>query len=443
MRPRAAAGIILVLLVAAAAWGLARRRVAPPGDPMPLALSLPPTQEVELAVYFRAPGGRLPPDEDLLAAARSWIAAHVKEPLRAAVERHVGEGGIEIEVVERDELPLPFDDVFENGPGATGARKRFAEAGHAVLVESSGPLARPCVPLWAALGAARGIAGATGGLLYDPLTFRFAPDGSLKEDLPPDGEILITDHIVVPYSLREDGRAWVTTVGLTRFGLPNLECRDVPPHLAESVGTLLNVVARHLVDRVLARPDASRDLALEDEIALEGTGAALVRLAHTPMGPDGTEPFLTLLPPRRSPVEKGVWLHSLVMAREPREDRTVPRPAGDPALARAREEARSRLPEVKKRFLAGLAPGEALYVKHAFRGDGAVVEHMWVAVTSWKGEAIEGTLANDPRDIPALKGGQVVEIDEAAVDDWLLRRADDTREGGFSVEVLREETDDK
>jgi len=65
-----------------------------------------------------------------------------------------------------------------------------------------------------------------------------------------------------------------------------------------------------------------------------------------------------------------------------------------------------------------------------------------VAVTSWDGQMVEGTLANDPQDIRTLRGGQAVEIDEAAVDDWLLRRADGTREGGFSAKVLEGDAED-
>ena len=458
MRSKSRAAWIVLVVLIAVGWSLAGRwrPSAPTGDPMPLRLSLPASQEVQLAVYFTAGNAGTPSIDALLAAARSWVASHAKEPLRASIERQMKEGGLELEVLERDGLPLPFDSVFDSLPDPTRGRKRFAEAGHAVLVQSKGALAPPCAALWAAWGAARGIAEFTGGLIYDPSTFRFAQDGSSTADLPADGGIVITDHIVVPYSSGEDGLSWVTTTGLGKFGLPNLECRGVPPHVTVSIAEVLNTLAHQLVARVLERPAAEeRDLVLEDEFTIEGavfvaanrrvgkrrgaTGAALVRIAYT--SSEETEPFLTLLPPRGSSAEKGVWLHSVVAALEPREDPVVRPPENDPALAGARKEARSRLPAVKRRFLAGLAPGEALYVKHAFTED-EVVEHMWVAVTSWDGQMVEGTLANDPQDIRTLRGGQAVEIDEAAVDDWLLRRADGTREGGFSAKVLEGDAED-
>ena len=82
---------------------------------------------------------------------------------------------------------------------------------------------------------------------------------------------------MVPYSSGKDGLSWVTTAGLGKFGLPNLECRDVPPHVTESIAEVMNAIAHQLVARVLERPAADeRDLVLEDEFTIEG--ACFVRL---------------------------------------------------------------------------------------------------------------------------------------------------------------------
>ena len=78
----------------------------------------------------------------------------------------------------------------------------------------------------------------------------------------------------------------------------------------------------------------------------------------------------------------------------------------------AHQRAVREVPGVKRRFQAGLRPGETLLVKYGFpTGDGGH-EYIWVAVNTWTGDRLEGQLANDPQVRRDLRAGQTIQLKE-------------------------------
>jgi uncharacterized protein YegJ (DUF2314 family) len=57
-------------------------------------------------------------------------------------------------------------------------------------------------------------------------------------------------------------------------------------------------------------------------------------------------------------------------------------------------------------------------------------------VTAWEGRTIKGLLKNEPFDIPDLHAGQVVEVDEEDVFDYIRQRPDGSREGNETAEII-------
>jgi uncharacterized protein YegJ (DUF2314 family) len=80
-------------------------------------------------------------------------------------------------------------------------------------------------------------------------------------------------------------------------------------------------------------------------------------------------------------------------------------------------------------FNSGLAPGESLLVKAPFATPDGAGEWMWVEVVAWKGDAIRGSLRNDPAHNSDLQAGQEVEVSEKEVFDYLRRFPDGKEEG--------------
>jgi uncharacterized protein YegJ (DUF2314 family) len=85
-----------------------------------------------------------------------------------------------------------------------------------------------------------------------------------------------------------------------------------------------------------------------------------------------------------------------------------------------------------------LAPGEFIQVKSPFDTPDGGREWMWVEVTSWTGDKIKGLLSNEPFNIPDLHAGQVVEVSEADVFDYIRRLPDGTQEGNETSKVMKE-----
>lgn len=113
-------------------------------------------------------------------------------------------------------------------------------------------------------------------------------------------------------------------------------------------------------------------------------------------------------------------------------------PAEPTNLDEAVAYARARLArEVGPAFRAGLPAGEVVAVKVPFRTRAGTHEYMWVELTEWDGSLLTGRLANDPRDVPGMRKGDVVRVNEAEIWDYVWKRADGTREGGWTKAFVR------
>src|SRR6266566_4472469 len=91
----------------------------------------------------------------------------------------------------------------------------------------------------------------------------------------------------------------------------------------------------------------------------------------------------------------------------------------------------------QKDFNAGLRPGEFIQVKVPFKTPDGGNEWMWVEITSWKGNLIRGILENDPFNVPELHAGQIVEVWQGDVFDYLRQYPDKRREGNTTGEIIR------
>jgi uncharacterized protein YegJ (DUF2314 family) len=105
-------------------------------------------------------------------------------------------------------------------------------------------------------------------------------------------------------------------------------------------------------------------------------------------------------------------------------------PGDDVAMAAAIAEARREWPTAAAHHVGG----GALSAKFPFANRLGGNEHTWIAVTRIDGDAIHGTLANDPVDFDGKLGDPVV-CKLSELSDWLFER-DGKMVGGFTVKVL-------
>jgi uncharacterized protein YegJ (DUF2314 family) len=109
----------------------------------------------------------------------------------------------------------------------------------------------------------------------------------------------------------------------------------------------------------------------------------------------------------------------------------------NPELLSASIAAKGKLPELRRAFNAGLKPGEFIDVKAPFPADNGGREWMWVEVTRWKANDIQGLLESDPFEVSRLHSGQMVEVREEQVFDYIHQYADKRIEGNTTGEIIR------
>jgi hypothetical protein len=424
--------------------------------PANIRLPLDPFPELVLGVY--CPQAPDPQDRaGLLVNLAPWLAAHCPARLRSSLADFASRS-LSFQVEARAGLPEPCPHSVAN-LGAED-RRRFGAATHLLLVMAEDSLLPPRTGLWSVLAAARSIAEALGGVVFDPGHTHLLTGRDLASILP-GGRIAVGHHVLIAQAAGQHGLGWTSTEGMDRFGLTNLELRDHPPDLCLDAGLLVQGVAQLLVERAAAAARAAQrehdagdpgylDLApllrvAREDVARSGTttpagriggsGAAQVRVAY-PGGRDGPGRFAEVLPEGRGDrtVALVAALRELFGGR-PTEIISIP--VGDRVVAEARAAARASLPAALRRFRGGLLPGEVLAVKRGFPyGRHGLREFMWVTVTRTHDGRIAGRLADEPAHRLDLQVGQEVVMAVDEVDDWMLVRADGTVEGDYTSRAI-------
>jgi len=99
------------------------------------------------------------------------------------------------------------------------------------------------------------------------------------------------------------------------------------------------------------------------------------------------------------------------------------------------EQAKQTYPEAKRRYLAGLPPGERFHVVTKLRRPGGF-EHAFIEVTKIEGDQITGIIATDLQPSTPYKAGDSYTLPEPDLHDWLIVRADGTEEGNVVGKFL-------
>ncbi len=91
--------------------------------------------------------------------------------------------------------------------------------------------------------------------------------------------------------------------------------------------------------------------------------------------------------------------------------------SSDPDMRTAIRKARSTLDEFLKLASAPRAGTDQYKLKVMVR-DGDAVEHFWVTPFRNDGTSFQGVLANEPRLVKSVKGGQIIRFGRDQVSDW-------------------------
>jgi uncharacterized protein YegJ (DUF2314 family) len=441
---RTALGLLAVVLFWPNAASAAQQQKFPAGSPMK------DTVVFQYAVYF-LPKPAKDPKAVLQAVLRTRPNSPrlVEKPPRS-LAKPVMTAYVEKEVAQRY-APPDLEALQYSGRGLSRQQAQaLQKSGQALIMTFGHTREHGWSALKAATEIAETLARETDGLIWDEETREiFTPDEWRKRRIAtwtgtlPD----VTRHTTIhAYKNGEYVRA--ITLGMAKFGLPDVVVQDFSWSLNRNMGHLVNALCQSLAEggRVAKAGAYALDFraiknrGLRDEYlgSLKPNAKAVARLTLMQGTPEDGDPRNRLIEVAFDQYP-GADVHerqdAMISALFGWED-SIKRIRHDGELEAASKRARARLPSLRKAFSKGLEPGEFIQVKAPFATPNDSNEWMWVEVTEWQGSRIRGLLRNEPFDIPGLHGGQIVQVQEEKVFDYIRRYPNGKEEGNETGRII-------
>lgn len=325
------------------------------------------------------------------------------------------------------------------------------KADKALILDFAHPSQLSSAAMQKALQVTLQVARDTGGLLWDEETREvFSPDEWQKRriDSWANGIPDVSQHMTI-HAYRNGDLVRAISLGMGKFGLPDVVVSDFSWSDNRPMGNLLNAFSQAMVEGItLTQPGqfdmdlralkhaAARDPMLK---GMKPNAAAVARLSLVNGTWESGDPQNRLYEIRfdryKGPDRYAQQTAMLVSVFGADEDRVTRLKHNDELLA-ASKAANAQLPKLRDAFAKGLQPGEYILVKAPFTTRGGGNEWMWVEVTRWNGDAIEGLLKNEPVDVPELHAGQMVKVSQAKVFDYMRRYPDGRQEGNETSKII-------
>jgi hypothetical protein len=284
-----------------------------------------PVPEVVMSLYL-VPGD-LQTDQ-VAAIARDQAPRLLSPPLPDVMNDQLNGPLLTTAVFDADEQPLPLE-ILKSFGAEPEQLDAVARATHFIGIRVLGQPGWPPLADWSARAVAACVATALEAPLIDLFDPRIHAAEAALRSLPDDsGQVRLSAWVQVRYSGDTTGQR-MTTSGLGRFGLPELQTVDVPPNLARPWGEALTGLASMLVgawsERLRERSDeapvelpatltlTARHVARAYGAETDLDGTTTVRLELEP-GTKSGDSFLNVLPPLDHPTSAGEFVEGACAA---------------------------------------------------------------------------------------------------------------------------------
>jgi hypothetical protein len=404
----------------------------------------------QFAVYYSAA-----PSSDPLAALasitqRSWPALAIVKQLPQDPEGMLLQPRMEMNVAAKYAPP----DATALGYFGRGLSKAQVEAvqgsKQALQLNFSHPARHAMEGLRTASNVAEQVARSTGGLLWDEETREmFTPDKWRELRLAnwhggvPD----VSRHITI-HSYKNGELVRAITLGMTKFGLPDLVINQFPWSSSNPMGSVINLVSQSLAEGAQIGAGGQFNLDIntianktmrERELAtLKPNGHSVAKLALFKAAAEDGDPANRLAEisfSRYSGPDPQARQNAMLSAMFGYTD-NVKKIRHNAELVAASQAAQMKLAGLRAAFARGLRPGEYILLKAPFAKPSGGSEWMWVEVSKWQGEKIEGLLKNEPYEVPTLHAGQTVQVSQGKVFDYIRRYPDGKEEGNRTSKII-------
>jgi len=385
------------------------------------------------------------------------IEKHAPEPVRELAAKMLESSLIKIEEWRKDRLPPELVTMLEYTGSTSEELKSFREARKFLFIQAVGRPGWPPAHEFGTRAAAASVAMEINSTVVDLYIPASVHIDQAFDNLPPKvGSAKLSNWLKVINSAGDKG-LWMTSRGLARVGLPDLQSVDVPPQLENSWSYVMTGLAWKIVKitqptlhadtKELSLPaiievsDKDIDEAFGKKVTTKSDAAASFHLSLE-KGRDGSE-YLTIVKPRNDRRTFGEYLADLSRQLMGASEEPVVTTTKTDSMERAMATAISELPKIRDRFLNNKLPKNGkLILKFRVRR-GADSEYLWASVTSWKelGEA-NVFCGNDSAFDPNLRTGKPLTLNLDSVVDWAVMVGDEIIEGGYTNKVLQDRQND-
>lgn len=326
---------------------------------------------------------------------------------------------------------------------------RCASSPRAVQLILSGPPDQIATLYPAAQAVALAAATRMNGYVYDVNAKMVFTPAAYRQVLFNPATFDIRQHVLVQKYAYETGRFRAVTLGMAKFGCPEVEARDFSADNSLTVQYLVYAAAAALIPQRLkqnAPPAFPGELSLPIALIkggfidpLSGSSAPAgsakavrIGLERGTQDPgDSQENIVRLVPPgdyRGKPAEWMSGLAGELMGFQDKVDYLSSPSISEDIVQKVRQ----TLPGALDRYLPAKSAGARLYVKFSYRIEGKGVEYLWLEVDRWTDRTVSGVLVNEPYLAKNLRAGSPLEISRGEIVDWLLRDSSGKAEGNFT-----------
>lgn len=262
------------------------------------------------------------------------------------------------------------------------------------------------------------------------------------------GVPLLEKQTVIHAYQNDDGGARAITLGMEKFGLPDIVVNNFSWSQNDSIGNLINLIGQSMVEGVYPHRDGRLQINLDDlkatplkkrlEGILRDNLQSQVELTlgkgHWEEG-DPKNFLIELLFDKEDGASLGEKQDALVSRLFVREEKVSYVKHNEMILA-ASNRVKNKLDDLRRDLNEGLNPGEFIQLKAPFETPDGGTEWMWVEARSWQGSKITGLLKNEPYHIPSLRGGSTVVVSQKQVFDYLRIFPDGSLEGNETGDLI-------
>lgn len=406
----------------------------------------------QLAVYYTQA-----PASEPLAALRSLAAGNWKQLTLVTGPLPKTPGGMMANAileqdVQKHYLPPSPAALKHFARGLSDAQMTALQASRqALIMNFSHPKVHAMDGLRNAYGLAEQVARKTGGLLWDEESREvFTPDKWHERRLAKwTGKVPEVSAHTAIHSYRHGELLRAISLGMAKFGLPDIVVDQFASSSSGAMATLINVVGQSLAEGAPIGADGQFDIDLariahkemrEDVLGdLKPNAQKIGKLILVKAEPDAGDPpnRIAAISFARYPGPDVHARQSALLASLFGSSDGIKYISHSDELEKASELARKKLAAMEAQFARGLPPGEYIQVKSPFETTSGGNEWMWVEIKKWKGNDIEGLLKNEPYEVPSLRSGQSVRVKLDEVFDYTRSFPDGRQEGNTTGPIIQ------